>query len=1142
MRLRFLPALFRGGFIWLWMLLWLGGPIAAQETRIFEFQAVSVAQGLSHSSVTALAQDREGFLWIGTIDGLNRYDGGDVRVFRSNPNDPNSLPHNHVRALLSDRQERLWVVTGSGLSRFDPATMGFVRYPQVPSLDTLLAGTPVGGLDEDHNGLLWVGTMKGLACLNPATGQVQIHYPDPANPRKLAGNRISSVCVGQDGWIWVGTDNGLHGFDPQTRTFRRFQHHPEDPTSLGSNQVTAVFEDSARTLWVGTVGGGGLNRFDRTTERFTPFRPNPDVPGSISGVQIRGIFEDRSQRLWIATGDAGLNLMDRHSGTFRSFRKDADRPGGLTSDSLGPMVQDRQGVLWFGSSDGVNALGRGARHFQLFHRSDSPNGLENDRIWSFCEDPDGNVWIGTSGGLNYFDRKTTQFTPFSHDPDDPGSLGNNIVRRIYLDRAGVLWVGTDGGGLNRFDRQTKRFTRYTFDPQNPQSLGSNQIRQILEDREGNLWVGTMGGGLNRFDRSTGTALRFQHDPANPASLPSNDVYSLCEDRDGNLWVGMIGGGFGRFDRQRRVFEPVAVVPDQPKDFRGVQVFCIVEGHTGELWLGTSLGLCRLDRKSGAIRFFSKQNGLPNSHVYAVLEDKQGALWLTTNNGLCRLDFVTGALRVYDQRDGLQGNEFNGGAYLHTTDGEIFVGGPNGFNRFRPETVTPNPFVPPIVITGFQIFDRKVEDFNGRDVRVLSYDENFFALEFAALNFVSTERNRFAFRLEGVDPRWIDCGTRRYASYTNLPPGEYVFRVKGSNNDGLWNETGASLRIKILPPPWRTPWAYALYMIALVLAVMGAFRYQSNRLREQAAIREAELRVALAGARAEAAEIETQALEKENLQRAQAEAEIRSKNLELEEANFKLRELDRIKADFTAMLVHDLKSPLSVVKATLDLLEADPVIEETGSGKLLGASSRSVEKMLRMIQEILEVFRSEQQDVTVQLERLDAERFLRECVEDARLAALAKCIQVKAEIPARLPLIVADREKLGRAMANLVSNAIKFTSAGGTVTVTAQVLMGTGVETGLTRLALSVTDTGEGIPAEDLPYVFDPYRQAASKNAGLGVGLGLAIVKRVVAAHGGHLSVRSQVGVGSCFTLEIPALPLPEPSEANHSDLYEPQSK
>ncbi len=1092
-----------------------GGPGEGAER--YEFELVNIGTGLSHDNVSCIAQDRTGYLWFGTIDGLNRYDGYGFKIYKHDPNDPNSISHNDIRALLTDRAGRLWIATARGVDRYDTERGRFIRYETLPTHIATPTGSPAGTLFEDSAGKLWIGGNGGLTRIDPATGNILKFFPSgTGGPKALTGKQISSIREDPDGTFWVGTDGGLNRLTPETGSIVVYRNAPDNPRTLAGNAVVSLCVDSEGTLWVGGIAGAGLNRFDRATGTFTRYRPDPRTPGSISGVQVWNIFEDSRKRLWISTGDAGLNLLDRATGTFTTLRNDPTDPNGLETDSFRQIFEDREGVIWIASGQGINSFGRTPRRFASFHLGKPGVGLTNERVWSFCEGPDGRLWVGTNGGIAILDRRTATFSYLTNDPDDPRSLASNLVRRVFRDRTGAIWVGTEGGGLHRHDPKTGGFTRFQHDDARPDSLASNRIRQIFEDRAGTLWVCTMGGGLERFDPNTNGFSHFRSDPDNPASLPSNDVYSVFEDRDGGFWVGTANRGMCRFDRATGRAMRYRNEPGNPKSLSNNAVHAFLEARGGTFWVCTGTGLDRMNRQDGSFQAVTTQDGLPNNYIYAALEDTAGNLWVTTNNGLCRYTPKTGACRIFTVRDGLESNEFNGGAALRLNSGEMVFGGPAGFNLFRPETIVESTTHPPVVIGEFRVFDKPVTGFNGREVAPLTFRQNFFAFEFAALSFIGTNAIEYAYRLDGFDKDWIACGSRRYASYTNLDPGDYVFHVKASNRDGVWGDRIASVQVRILPPPWRTWWAYVLYTAAFGVLTLSAFRFQANRLQSKADLREAELRAA-------AAEIQSQALERENRQRTEAETAIRSKNLELEDANLKLRELDQLKAGFTAMLVHDLKSPLSVVKATLDLFETDEVVLNSENGALVSVSSRGVDKILNLINEVLELYRGESQEPRLDACPINPETLLRDCAGEAAVAGRKAGIEVNSRFETPLPPISADRPQLERVLSNLLSNAVKFTPRGGTITLEARAIAGTGVEQGLTLLRISVTDTGEGIPAEAIPYLFDPYRQADSSRRRAGVGLGLAIVKRIVAAHGGNVSVRSQVGVGSTFTIILPSL-------------------
>ncbi len=785
-------------------------------------------------------------MWFGTEDGLNRFDGYTFTVFRHDPQDTNSLSSNYVRCLLEDQTGALWIGTwGGGLDRLDPETGQFTHYKHNPEDRHSLSHDNILCLYEDRSGQLWIGTGGGGLDLFDRQNERFIHHQhDPHDARTLSDNSVSAVLEDQWGELWVGTTQaGLNRLTPGRGQFILYQSVSDDPHSLSSNKITAIHEDSEGVLSVGTADGG-LCRLDRQNDRFIRLQHNPDDSASLSSNGVQAIYEDRSGVLWIATTEGGLNRYDRRRSQFIHYYNDPFDPNSLSHDDVLSISEDRGGVLWVGTFGGGLSKANPANQKFVHYHSDpnDPGSLSDDSVRAILEDSDGVLWIGTySGGLNRFDAETGQWTHYEHNPDDPASLSHNLVRSIYEDSRGLLWIGTEGG-LDRFDPVTGQFAHYRHDPDDPRSLSHNSVWPIYEDSRGVLWVGTMGGGLNRFDPERDSFTRYQHVPDDDGSLSHNTVSCILESYDGILWVGTVGGGLNRFDRTTRRFTHYSHNANDPYSLSNDRVLCVGEDYRSRLYVGTwGGGLDRLDRVTGRFTHFREVDGLANDVVYGIVEDNLTYLWLSTNRGLSRFTPSSEKFRNYDVSDGLQSNEFSPGAYHMGPSGVVYFGGINGFNAFYPPQVKDNPYPPPIVITAFKKLDQTVMTDIAADCEIdLSYTDNFVAFEFAALDYTAPHKNQYLYRLEGFDPHWISAGTRRYQSYSNLQAGEYVFRVKGSNNDGIWNREGLAVYISVRPPIWNAWWFRGALAVLLVGSVLVGYRLRVRNI--QARTRELERQV------------------------------------------------------------------------------------------------------------------------------------------------------------------------------------------------------------------------------------------------------------------------------------------------------------
>lgn len=827
--------------------------IAADDLPL-RFERLSLEQGLSQSIVECITQDARGFMWFGTEDGLNRYDGYKFEVFRPGPLQPAGMSTPHVVSLHQDRRGILWIGTfNGGLNRFDPRTRTFQVFRNQPGNPNSLSHDLVRVIREDREGRLWIATGGGGLNLYDPEKQSFTHFThDSGQPGSLPDDFVDCLLLDREGFVWAGTRSGLARFDPRTGTFLNFRHHHLRPESLAHDEVTALLEDRQGRLWVGTRGGG-LDLMDRAAGTFRHFRHDPARPSSLSHDHLTALFEDSAGRLWIGTNGGGLNLAFPENGSFFHYLNDPSEPGSLSRNEIRAIFEDAGGMLWVGTyGGGLNRADAGRKLFRTYRaRPGDPDSVGNDIVWAFYEAADGAVWVGShGGGLERLDPASGRWTHFRSRPGDPRSLSDDRVRVICPSRRGVFWIGTDGGGLNRFDPLTLTFTAFRHDPKDPASLANDQIRALLEDQKGRLWVGTFGGGLDLFDPATLKFTHFRHDEGNPASLGNDVVRALLEDRAGRIWVATHGGGLNLLDPEKGTFRRFLADPSRSGSLSSNFVFSLFEDRKGTLWVGTwGGGLQRFDASTGQAEVFTTSDGLPSDNIYGILEDEQGRLWMSTNNGLCRLFPSAREFRTYTESEGLQSNEFNGNAFHRGPGGRMYFGGIKGFTTFLPSEILDNPHPPPVVITRFLKLNKEartplaITETGQVEVKPADY---YFAFEFAALDFAAPARNRYAYRMEGFDPEWITVGAdRRFATYTRLGPGAYTFQVRASNNDGVWNEAGTSLTVVVLPPYYQTWWFRLAVVLSALALLYFSFLAWSSRVRERARLRllEGELDVA-----------------------------------------------------------------------------------------------------------------------------------------------------------------------------------------------------------------------------------------------------------------------------------------------------------
>ncbi len=1161
--------------------------------RQLKFERLTVADGLSQSAVNCVLQDRQGFMWFGTGAGLNKYDGYSFTTYKHEAADSASLSGDWIKAIYESRHDgssgTLWFGTFNyGLNRFERETERFTRFLHDPNDPHSLSDNDVNAIYEDRAGTLWVGTDNGLNRLDPpASNSERSHetrkttftrfLSDPQNPRSLNHPTVTAIYEDRFQKLWIGTEGGgLNLLDRDTNQFTHFVHDPNDPQSLSNDFVRAIYEDRAGRLWIGTERGG-LNMLERTSStspvfKFARFLADPENPHGLNHPNVRAICEDRLGKLWLGTLGGGVSCFDPATGQFTPLVNDPKNPASLSNNRVYTIYQDRADALWIGTDDGVNKLDRGQRNFKaIINALENPQNSFQNKIWSVRKDRRGALWIGTENGL--FRRSgraplhemTEQVFYFNRDSRHPLGMLENKIHVIHEDSRGTIWFGTASGlrllapdGSSQDQHASLRFTRWEDEARNASGLDRLQIFAVCEDSiapNQGFWIGTDGGlfWLSREAQDPNRIIVFKRDRQNPNSLSSNNVRSLLIDRFGTLWVGTWADGLLQFDEQSGQFQRFAHDPENPHSLANNFIRCIYEsrngGSAGRLWIGTDGGLDEMDRATKRFKHYTEKDGLPNNNIWGILEDERGRLWLSTSNGISCFDpqastgsasaSTNSAFKNYTVRDGLSHQEFNRGAYFKSDHGEMFFGGMNGVTAFHPDSIKDNPFVPPVVITackryntedaaGIAIIEKGI---SARKEVVFSYKDNIISFEFAALSFRNAEQNQYAYKLEGYREQWIQLGTRREATFTNLDPGTYVLRVKGSNNDGVWNEAGAALKIIIIPPWWKTWWAYTLYGVLFIGLLYSLRRYEMNR-------QQFKHRAELAHWQAE---------------RERGEAE-------------KLKELDRMKSRFFANLSHEFRTPL-----TLILGPAEQIEEEITSARMkekLEIIKKNAQRLLRLINQLLDLSRLESGKMPLRAAPGDLVEFLQGLTMS--FASLAERRGIALRFFSREEKLSAyfDRDKMEKIFTNLLSNALKFTPEGGEVSVQLSVsseqlpvtseqssvsghqssvnsdpLSVAGGQSSVsikhTRqkqqntdhrslntdhcLLITVTDTGIGIPQDRLPFIFDRFYQVDSSATREyeGTGIGLALAKELVELHRGTISVSSAEGKGSTFTVCLP---------------------
>ena len=803
---------------------------------MLRFDHINIEQGLSQSSVRVILQDSIGFLWFGTEDGLNRYDGYTFKTFKPDPDAINSLSDRYITAIVEDNDGILWIGTRQGgVNRYDPSTEQFTHYRHQDEIPSSLSDDYIYTLYTDSNNNLWIGTKQGLDLFDRATGTFTHYAYSPSEPDGLSGKNVTTIYEDNRGRLWIGTTSGgLNQFDRQSKKFTTYQHNPAQANTISDNHVTAIVDAGDSILWVGTWNG--LNRFDPDTGQFKRYTHSDTNSQSIISNRINALKTDSTGNLWVATNN-GLDRLSKAGGRFIHYKSDPTYSQSLSNNYILSIYEDRGGILWFGSyGGGVNKYDRLRDNFSYYrYNPEDRNSLSNNLVFPIHVDSEGYAWIGTLNGLNRFTRSTGQVIRYQHDENNPNSIASNILYSIYEDQGGTLWIGT-ANGLDSFDRKTLNFNHYQRDPADPASLSANTVFEVFVDSKNNVWVGTIGG-LDRFDRKTNTFKHYTPQVDNPSSLSGSIVDVIHEDSDGNLWIGTSENGLNKFNPETEEFTQYHFDPNDKTSLSNDWILSIHQDTKGKIWIGTGGGGLNLyDPETDSFSYFLEKDGLPNGVVYGILEDGLGYLWLSTNFGVSRFDPETGTFRNFDAGDGLQSNEFNSGAFAKGKEGELYFGGINGLTVFHPLSVNENPYLPQVTLTSITqdeqtpiSIDSSVE--TAKQV-ILEWPQNSLEFEFAALSYNQSNKNKYAYYLDGFDSNWHFIETKRNGRYTNLPGGDYVLLLKAANNSGVWNETPTQINIKVIPPFWQTIWFRIVIGFALVGVVAIGIRLNTKVIQDR----------------------------------------------------------------------------------------------------------------------------------------------------------------------------------------------------------------------------------------------------------------------------------------------------------------------
>ncbi|MFD3003677.1 two-component regulator propeller domain-containing protein [Pontibacter toksunensis] len=1083
----------------------------------YRFSLLDINNGLSDNQIKSFLKDSRGFMWIGTASGLNRYDGYKFKVFRYNSNDTSSLVNNDVIKLFEGPEGKIWIQTSSGTCIYDPATEKFTRQNKGILKKYGLPDAPVEDIEKGADGAFWfISTGKGITRYNPSNGSSVSLTHSFNSKNTLSTSDVSAIRQNSKGDLWVVHRNGILE-RINSKTLQVVEQNNDIFKKFNQEQLNySLTIDSDDDLWVHLQNmQGGVFYYNHSRKTLAHYHKNATTLQLNNNV-VRGVVEGAKGRIWIGTDHGGINEIDKRDFSVNYILHNTEVDKSLSHNSINALYKDDEDIIWVGTfKKGVNYYHPNNIRFpHIKHQNSVSNSLPFNDVNAFVEDAKGNLWIGTNGeGLLYWDRAKGSYTRYKHDTGNPGSLSSDVVVSLLIDRNNTLWVGTYLGGLNKFNGTG--FTHYRSDPRDPRSLSDDSIWELYEDSKGSLWVGTLRGGLELFDRQNNV---FRHSKSGEGEFPVHCDYlsSIAEDSKGNLWVG---GGYGIdvFNRDTGKSTYFSHDPKDPNSLVSNNITYILRDSEQNIWIGTSEGLDFYNEKTNSFHHYTVADGLPSNTIVAIVEDGAKNLWISTPNGVSNMRLnrkagVAATFRNFDELDGLQSKAFNENAAYFTSNGEVVFGGPNGMNVFYPKQIGENSVSPRIVFTDFQLFNKSMEAGKAVNGRVLlteavsetqsvtlKHDENVFSIEFAALNFFHPEKTKYRYKLEGFDKEWhtVDNTTRK-VTYTNLDPGDYAFRVMASNNDGIWNEEGVSMQIKVLAPFWLTTEAFALYfLLAIVLLVFARKRL---------------------------------------LQRERARFLIEQERREAHQ----MHELDLMKIKFLTNVSHEFRTPLTLILAPIERL-----LKTTGNPDQLQQYemiNRNAKRLLNLVNQLLDFRKIEVEEISLYPSEGNVVKFVEATVSS--FSALSEKKNITLTFKANVPELQAsfDMDKLEKILFNLLSNAFKFTPDFGFINVELNCYDNDSSSAGIKILELKVRDSGIGIAKENHKKVFERFFQdvVPGNMVNQGSGIGLSITKEFVKIHGGIINLDSAPGQGSCFTVTIPVkeiIPMPDlaANEANTAE-------
>jgi ligand-binding sensor domain-containing protein/signal transduction histidine kinase len=1052
----------------------------------YNFTNYSINGGLSQSVVNCLFQDSKGYIWIGTQNGLNRFNGESFDVYSYSPADSFSISNNWIYAIAEDSAGNIWVGTKGGLNKYVRNENRFQRiiYQTGYAYDVTQYTYDIFCL---KNGNVIINTPPMVSVYDQAKEsfshfQSKLEYDGAVKDVKIP------ILEDSDGKIWIASTRGLSTFSFQTKVFSYFTFRNKSGQLIDESNVTAIYQDKKGMLWVGTTSG--LFNFNRTTNQFeeAKFELSGDAKFSFENSCIRSIIDDKNGNLIVGTEGSGLFVLSQNHVAVQNYTSENSEIGHSIVQTL---IIDQSENLWIGTLQGISKTDLKKKKFNLYRRSNSPNSLNllGNVIASLYKDDNGILWVGNWGqGLNRVNRETGQVEHFSTQQTGNHKLPNDFVHVIFKDSQNRLWLGTRDG-IAIYDKQSNRFVPWVqyFKNSSLPVLNDVRIYMIIQDRASNYWIGTQNG-LYKVNLENSTVEVFQQELDDNHQLSSNLIYSILEDSDRLIWIATLSG----LDVYNPVTKCISHFRKGEKGLSDDFIITLCEDRKGQIWIGTSTYLNVYNKKDSTFTYYSQEQGLPNNRIFEIVKDKNNELWIATGKGLCKFNEKLNSFQTFTIEDGLQSLEFNLRAACSSSDGEILLGGMNGFNSFYPDSISKNPYIPNMVFTSFYTTKRNSKEYiNVEDKHEveIGHKVNSFTIEFAALEYTNPQRNKYAYQMEGISDEWVDIGNRKFVPFSALRAGEYTFRVKGSNNDGVWNDKEISLHIIVLPPWWKSIIAYFIYLVLIILFIVVFIKIRERKLRHDKKI-----------------------LEQKILERT---LQIEEQNKLISSKNEELKDLNRTKDKLFSIIGHDLGNQFNIIVGFSEfLISAFKKLEPEKIEYHLTNIYHSSRHANELLDNLLTWSKMQTNSIQFNPKVFNVNDQIFESIDLLEGASTRKNIKIKV-VANKEYLVYADLNMFSTVFRNLLANAIKFTPEKGKISIH------------LTKsdgfCEITVKDNGVGISPENMEKLFrlDSNHSTLGTNGEKGTGLGLILCKEFVEKHQGKIWVESELNKGSIFKFTLP---------------------